>query len=346
MIKIFLFILFNVTLVFSQENAITEEANDALLDLELDELLDIRLKLGPPHNIHHIHEAGEFMFSYRHGTMSMDGMRDGTSNYSMMDVHDAGYMVAPLSMDMTMEMFGIMYSPSDKLTLMAMMNWTEKTMDLNRRMMMMDTPFRTESSGLGDLKFEALYALQKNDNTQFIISFGLSLPTGEINNRDDTPMANNTLLPYGMQLGSGTVDPKLALTYIKTLEAYSYGAHVESVFRLYDNYREYHLGNEYKMTLWSTYFLNDSLALVGRFDFKKWDNISGEDSELKMMSGMNPNADPDLLGGFEITTGLGLTYLKGNWQLNAGFDTPLYEDFDGIQMKTKIKYSFGISYIF
>ena len=93
----------------------------------------------------HLHEQGEYMFAYRFMKMSMAGNRDGTTELSTLSVLDQ-FMVAPLDMSMTMHMAGLMYAPSDVVTLMAMANWLDNSMNHQTRM---DMNFAAESSGAG-----------------------------------------------------------------------------------------------------------------------------------------------------------------------------------------------------
>ena len=83
----------------------------------------------------HMHAMGEWMVSYRYMTMDMRGLLNGsnevskataTSNYSF------GMMgnMLPKTMTMDMHMFGLMYAPSDKLTLMLMTNYIETSMTM------------------------------------------------------------------------------------------------------------------------------------------------------------------------------------------------------------------------
>ena len=76
----------------------------------------------------HTHEAGEFMLSYRYMRMYMQGSRDGTDAVASVDVLD-DFMVTPLEMPMNMHMAGLMFAPSDAVTLMGMVNFIDQSMD-------------------------------------------------------------------------------------------------------------------------------------------------------------------------------------------------------------------------
>ena len=164
----------------------------------------------------HTHNKGEFMVSYRYMTMQMKDLRYEGNDVNQDFVFD-NYMVAPQSMDMTMHMLGFMYAPSDRLTLMAMVNYASNHMDLTKRMqghmgMAMDTDFSTESSGIGNINISALVQLLNENKQTLHAEFGVGIPTGSIDEKDVTAMSNGeeVILPYPMQIGSGSFSAKLA----------------------------------------------------------------------------------------------------------------------------------------
>jgi len=79
----------------------------------------------------HTHEQGEYMLAYRYMRMSMAGNRDGTSERTTQSVLDH-FMVAPLDMSMTMHMAGMMYAPSDAVTLIARLRFTRRMVETPR----------------------------------------------------------------------------------------------------------------------------------------------------------------------------------------------------------------------
>ncbi|MGB0581855.1 MAG: transporter, partial [Limisphaerales bacterium] len=70
----------------------------------------------------HYHGKNEWMFSYRYMFMAMDGNRNGNDQLTVAQTAAAGpFGVVPLKMVMQMHMLGVMYAPSDHLTLMGML---------------------------------------------------------------------------------------------------------------------------------------------------------------------------------------------------------------------------------
>ena len=90
----------------------------------------------------HTHKQGEFMFSYRFMRMDMEGSRIGTDEVTPETIattvpnrffgrpmQPPTLRVVPTSMRMDMHMGGVMYAPTDRLTLMAMGMYVVKEMD-------------------------------------------------------------------------------------------------------------------------------------------------------------------------------------------------------------------------
>jgi hypothetical protein len=149
----------------------------------------------------HAHSRGDWMVSLRSMSMDMDGNRDGTSRMTAADVFAAGYMIAPISMAMDMYMLSAMYGVSEDLTVMLMLPWLDIEMDHERPN---GEKFATHARGIGDVNFSGLYKLGHWGSRQLNLNAGLSIPTGSIEKKDDTPMGANQHLPYPMQPGFGT----------------------------------------------------------------------------------------------------------------------------------------------
>ncbi|MGI9535053.1 MAG: transporter, partial [Thermodesulfobacteriota bacterium] len=284
----------------------------------------------------HTHKQGEVMFSYRYMFMKMEGLRDGTDSLSTGDVLEQ-FMVTPTDMDVQMHMFGAMYAVTNKLTMMGMIPYIKKSMNHLTRM---GGRFKTESEGFGDFKLTGLYKiLDWGNNNNVILNFGLSFPTGSIDEKDATPMGPNQQLPYPMQLGSGTWDLLPGITYNGRINNLNWGGQAIGVVRLGENDRDYTLGDRLNLTAWTAYNLNYWLSGSFRLDWGFWGNIDGADPDLNPV--IVPTADPDLQGGnrldalfgINFVNQLGPKWLKGQ-RLAAEFGFPLYQDLDGPQLET------------
>lgn len=291
----------------------------------------------------HMHKAGEFMASYRFMIMKMDTNRDGTNSLTTQEVFDRGYMITPLDMTMEMHMFGFMYAPTDWVTLMAMLPYVTKTMDHEMRN---GLQFTTDSEGLGDVTVASLWRLFEDEMHHLHFNFGLRIPTGRIARKDDTPAAQNSTLPFPMQIGSGTPDLLPGLTYVGHSDAFSWGSQLMGTYRMGKNYRGWASSDRVDFTAWTAYPWTEWLSTSVRFGVHWWSNYRGDES-APPPPGMVPTADPDLRGGTDIDILGGLNFYvplgkflgKHRFAIEGG--APVYQDLDGPQLERNFTITLG-----
>ena len=295
----------------------------------------------------HGHKTDEWMFAYRYARMDMDGNRDGTRSVSRAQIHQ-DFMLAPLKMTMEMHMFGGMYGINDNVTLMAMLAYKDLEMDMLTSPMAMgmmpaNHKFTTRSKGFGDVKLSALWNVHKTAQSSLHATIGMGIPTGSIKQKDDNAMGVRARMPYMMQLGSGTYDPMLGLTYFNKQGQWTYGAQTLNTFRLGKNDEGYQLGNEYTATTWVGVNVSHTVSWSLRLDAKAWQDIDGEDDALDPM--MAPTARTDLRGGERLDGFVGLNYQHSSGhRLAFEFGVPLHQDLDGPQMETDYRVMLGWQY--
>ena len=291
----------------------------------------------------HVHNKGEFMMSYRYEYMHMDGNRDGSSSVSTQAVLN-DFMVAPTKMPMHMHMLGGMYGITDEVTLSVMGGYMTKNMDHIRRN---GTTFEQDNQGFTDTKVSALYEFYNDGKHRFQFNGGLSLPTGDINDRKP----DGSIYAYPMQMGSGTYDLLPGVSYSGLSNKWSWGAQANSTIRLGRNSRGYTLGDNYNLTAWGARQLNDTFSVSARLDGKKWNDVDGRERELQGPMFMAPPLNPDLQDGERVEALVGLNFivptgtLKGN-RLAAEFGAPIYESLDGPRLETDYRLTLGWQYAF
>lgn len=291
----------------------------------------------------HYHKKGEFMFSYRYMPMLMEGNLLSTDNISDENIYQ-DFMVAPQKMQMDMHMLGIMYAASDRLTLMIMGNYLSNSMDLKTAEGM---SFTTASAGLGDLSMGSLLKILNRNRQSLHANIGLSIPTGDIDQRDDTPMMNDAQLAYPMQLGSGTWDPYVGFTYLGQAERISWGAQSLYKYRLGENGEGYSLGNRFDLVGWGGMKVSENFSLSASLSYINTGKINGADQDLNPM--MMPLFDTANSGGSQLDFGVGTNFylptgkLK-NLRIGAEIKTPIYQNVNGIQMNNNLRAIIGIQY--
>ena len=304
----------------------------------------------------HMHKSGEWMFSYRYMSMSMEGNLQGDNSVSPETIVSSGLplRVVPIDMTTDMHMLGAMYAPSDKLTLMLMVNYIEKEMDhltfqgmsgINRLGV-----FTTETSGIGDTKLGALYSLRSGDNTNIHLNLGLSIPTGKTDYTDQILTPMNTTpsprLPYPMQLGSGTYDIQPGITYAGSHDSWDWGSQVKMTIRLDDNDKGYSLGDQTQVTSWGGYRFTHWLTGSLRLTYTHADEISGKDALINLPV---QTSNPDNFGGERIDLGVGITLIgsegaqKGH-RLALEYETTIDQDVNGIQMEMQDMLTIGYQF--
>jgi len=279
----------------------------------------------------HTHEAGEAMLSYRYMWMDMEGLRDGSTDLSSTDVFGRGFMVAPTTMTMEMHMLGLMFAPSDTLTLMAMTSYhfremNHLTMPGSPARAMNGRTFLMNTEGWGDLAISGLYRIFAKNNQRVHLHLGVSAPVGDISDR-----------AYPMHPGTGTWDLLPGVTWLWQDGDLSGGAQLMGRLHLGENDFDFAFGDRIKGTGWLAYRLSDSLSVSGRLTLEGADAIQGEDRRFRGLR-MAPPMDPANHGGTWFEGGVGLNYsirngvLKGHRFAVEGI-LPLAQDLNGPQMQ-------------
>lgn len=272
----------------------------------------------------HTHGANEYMLSYRFMSMEMNGQRQGSRSLTSADVFGLGYDIAALDMSMDMHMFGFMYAPSDELTFMGMVNFVENSMTMLHKPDQMDMgggidmggdmdmhnhggKMSHSSSGIGDISIGGLYKFYDEKNQRVHLNLSVVLPSAGVEESE-----HGMLLPYGMQLGSGTWDLKPGITWLGQSGLFSYGAQFMATIRLEDeNEAGYALGDRLDTTAWLARELMDGLSASVRLSYTKSDPIEGH-----FQNAHNHNSPTFLqtnYGGEFLEGGIGL-----NWQFKKG----------------------------
>lgn len=322
-----------------------------LTALELEDLLKIEVV---PVNVValHTHPKDEWMLGYQLMYMNMAGNRLGTKRISDLDVlnmtppgGDKPYRNVHSRMIVQMHLLKAMYAPINELTLMAMAPYKYMSMDHITRA----APFTDISKGTGDLSLTAIYTAYgdvRKKGSRFLLTAGLSLPTGAIN---QTSEDGTRKVEYDMQLGSGTFDWLPGISYVNEAETWAWGAEAMSTIRLGKNSNGYRRGHRGRMTAWGAYRAMDWLAPSVRLDGQIWGGVQGADPDI------NPNSNtasvPSFLKGRRVNLFIGLNFfvpkgtLKGNRWLIEGV-LPIYQYFEGPQLQTDWQVNVRWSYSF
>ncbi len=313
----------------------------------------------------HIHKKGEFMVSYRFMNMYMEDNLVGSDDISTDEIVTSvanrfgmppTLRVTPTNMTMNMHMIGVMYAPSDWMTLMIMGMYNTRSMDHITYQGMMGTTqlgnFTTETSGLGDLKIAALFNLKKGETHNLLGKVGFNLPLGSIDNvgtiLTPTNMNPEVRSPYPMQLGSGSVELNPAVTYLGKTEKISWGAQIGTTVRLNDNSEDYKLGSEVSLTSWIAYPIVKSMSASARLAYSNKGEISGIDANIALPV---QTANPDFQGGTRVDAAFGVNFIGQNGfiknqRLAIEYALPISQDLNGPQLGVSRNLVIGWQYAF
>ena len=315
-------------------------------------------------------ETKEFRFKVSPLFMSMKGLADDGASINadnllgmpvMMGQATGKFMAIPTEMDMQMLNFTAGYSFTDDLFGGVMLMLKDNRMNMKFNTMMQDTTgqsgFSMESSGIADTMLMGKYRLFTDDpllpTHQASLMFALSLPTGSIDEKNSNhplAMRQNELLPYGMQLGSGTFDPTIGLVYSASKSPYWWGVNAMYTARLYDNDRDYRLGNEFRFDLYGMYQFRYDLVGQVQLNGNHLGKIRGEMDESKTGGSghvtkndfsspfMSPLWETDNYGGSKLLATVGLQWQPAPLHIiEIDVGVPVYKNLNGLQLEEEYR---------
>ena len=298
-----------------------------------------------------LHDEG-FMFSIKHGRMTMEGNIFDGDNISTADILQmpnslgnmpANLSVVPESMDMSMTMVEGMYAFSKNITFMLMGTFMSKDMTLNTYAPMMNRDllgqFNTSSSDLSELTFSTLFRIAQHGSSQWHGDVAYQKSVGANDQKDTvlTPMnmMMEMVLPYGMQSGDGASRLILGITNTRKInEKLTWGNQLKRNAVLSE--KDWSYGNRTELNSWLQYPLNETVSLSSRLKFVSQDAISGNSP---LISAPVQTANPANYGGEELHLGFGANFKfnifpGGNDVLGIEILTPMIQDKNNLQMKT------------
>lgn len=304
-----------------------------------------------------------FMRMYQEGlqqgtkSISAADFLDQSAQGLWVDADGGEIMAAGTDMTMDMHMFMAMYSFTDKLTLMVMGNYLANEMnmimtpmdigdgagmgdgmdmgsgtdmgdgtDMNAGgdFMPMSSHYDTmfmESSGIGDTQLAMMYKLDDYLLYSPLLTVGINIPTGSIDETDST----GEVMPYDMQLGSGSYDLLTAFGIANMWNAWHVGAEASYLWRTCDNDQGYRLGNRWTVEGFVKYHLPTKTVLRTAVKHADWGKIEGRDPRI--------SDNPNYYGGMRSDLWLGLSQeLPWGVTAEAHYSVPLHQNLDGVQM--------------
>ena len=164
----------------------------------------------------------------------------------------------------------------------------------------------------------------------------------------DTPRApEDQQLPYTMQLGSGTWDLPLFMSFRKYEAAWDWGVDASYTLRTGKNDRDYRLGDKASIGGWLIW-KGASVVRPGiRLDYRWQGDIDGEDASLRVPNPAFPYpapvTNPNAFGGDQVDlTVFVRAPFADSWYVEAAYSQPIYLDLSGPQTSEKFHFSIEI----
>lgn len=226
-------------------------------------------------------QEGDLRIQYTLGRGSYGDVRFGTETVPFLDVLDY-YSGAPLDRTEMSHRVSLEYGFLEWVTLAVSAAWLQNSRNLANE----DVLVSNDASGISDITAAALVKIFDEDGITAHLNGAIEIPTGSIEKVGADLGGTTRLLPYDMQMGSGSFTLVPGLTAAIQNEHATLGGQALAKIRLFDNGRDYRMGNEFHGNVWMGFNVGDNLSVNTGARVRTWGAISGEDS------GMDPSLEP------------------------------------------------------
>ncbi len=331
-----------------------------LADLSLQDLLRLEIH-DDPFPVETLKERWTIEYSFRQ--LKLNGYQMADRSVGLEQIFQAAgeprtamnFPVVPIKATQEVHTFDISYRMNDRLKISLSVPLVKQNTEHVSSVPGFER-FAIQSSGIGDVSFFSHWYQPLNAHSALQLSFGLSIPTGSIDEKGDTPRNGaGTLeqLPFTKQLGSGTWDLPMALSYLRHDGSWDWGVQATARIHLGRNHHNYHLGDRYGINVWAQYFTKSYFHPGVRVAWQHINPIDGIDTELLMPGQFrfpSPISNPDFYGGNNVN--LSLLMKVCNSETNCKkyadleFTRPVYRNMTGIQPREDYQFriSFGLKF--
>ena len=279
----------------------------------------------------------KIMFGYKFGAMEMKSLKNGTNSINHSSIQSLGYSITPIKMSADMHMFSIAYAVNEKFSVMSMLPYIEKKMEM--KMLtggMAGNIHSVNSRGIGDLSIAGLFRLSNKSN----FKIALSIPTAEYNEKDHNMSGALKTLPYPLQLGSGTYDLTLGYSFQEIFDDWSYGIQLNALTRFDYNSEGWKYGDSREVSVWLAKPLSKSFSVSFGLDVEHQENIGGKSASR---NNMIPTWGENNFSHLRVSSNIGINYKlpKSKSRIGIQCGAPIYRDVNGPQMEPDFKCKLG-----
>lgn len=320
-----------------------------LADLSLQELMN--LTIGEPRDKQQFSNRWKLGVFYTQ--LRLDGYMSGDSDVRSNDVlfesggirSERNFPIVPTKITQEIFMARVEYAIDGRSRVNFSVPYIKQSTDHISSVANYDE-FMISTKGIGDVTANYYRELMSWEQQRLTWSVGVSIPTGSIDEQGDTPRApGNQLLPYTMQLSSGTWDFPVGLRYQSDESTWAWGGNLLAKIRLGENDRNYRLGNRFTASMWAKGRTQYWLKPLVRLSYIAWGKIHGQDDEITVPNPSFPYpaaiTNPNYFGGEKVKLSLGVELPIGAHSVTAELGVPLYQNLNGIQNDEKMSFSFN-----
>lgn len=338
---------FSVILFGLITNTISASTPSEMADLSLQDLLGLSIEDTKEEELNN--SPWQLNFTYKQ--LLFDGYKSGTDDISIDNVlfspgdvrTNKNFPVVPTEITQEAFIFRLGYVINQLSSINVSLPYIKQGTDHISSVAGYEN-FLLVSDGIGDISANYSHILKRWNEQQLTWSIGLSLPTGSIDEEGDTPREpGNQQLPYTMQLGSGTWDIPLGLSYQKNMSTWIWHANLLAKIRTGKNDRDYRLGNRLTFSLSSKWRVQHNIKPLAKLQYTNWGSIRGQDDEITVPNPTFPYpaaiTNPRYYGGKKVNATAGIEFPFINQIVTIEISKPLYQDLNGIQYDEEMSFS-------
>ncbi len=266
--------------------------------------------------------------SYAYLAQSDDGNLTGTRALSTGEMLER-YPVVPVIRSVREHGVAVTFRPTPRVTLHLALPY--RTVRL-RQVTRLNRTFERSASGAGDLVLAADWTAVAG-GVRADAGLGVSVPTGSVEVRD----AGGDLLPYPLQMGSGTWDVAPSLTLSGVAGPGAWRIEAGALLRPGENPRRYRLGHVAEAAAVYAVRWRKAVTAEAGLATRTWGNHAGADPELADLTD-SPLYDASLRGGrrIDVPLSLAVELPRTRWgahSVRAEVRLPVRQDLHGPQLR-------------
>jgi hypothetical protein len=221
--------------------------------------------------------TGTLEVGYRFGRNNARGLKFGTASVLETEILELGFTFVPLERTTDAHRVVVGFGITDELTVVGSAAWIQK----NRTTANDSVIFFNESSGVSDVTADALWEFYHEGPYRGHVQAGVVVPTGSFDKRGDFGPDVQAILPYEMQIGSGSFAVTPGITGQVQNDRASVGMQVRGIFYLNENDRGWRPGTAVDARLWTAHAFNDVVSVSGGIRAMHRSAIQGADPDLE-----------------------------------------------------------------